>query len=405
MENQTKKHTLHPLKDYSAVGFDVDHTLAKYNLCDFLPITYKCLAQVLINDKKYPESLLEYGKQEQSFLHNGLIIDIKTGIILKLGEGKLILRAYQGFNRLSDKDIEKVYGGPPVYEIFDPYKTRTSEYLCCLTYYEIALPVLYAKIVELKKKGGRELTEEVLVEILNDCIYAVKMNYNHYDDKKYHPITTFGYFFKDLQKNLSKAVIKMPKMLNALKKLRIKGKVLFLISNSHYEHIKMVMDHAYGTGWEKIFDYIIAKGAKPYFFSLPERTFKSIDIKSENRIGQSCSYLQQHVFYTDGNSKILEDNIKKHKPKLGRILFFGDNFSSDVLAAETNPNWDGVCIMEDLDDPSYGDKYTNEIWGSFSGDDTPYGKVAGYWYKLMHTQVSKVVKAVDTPEMLKFYEE
>lgn len=45
-------------------------------------------------------------------------------------------------------------------------------------------------------------------------------------------------------------------MLEILKDLKSRGKILFLLSNSHFEGVDLLMNHAYGKDWRKIFDFI-----------------------------------------------------------------------------------------------------------------------------------------------------
>jgi hypothetical protein len=41
--------------------------------------------------------------------------DIDNGVILKLGEGRVITHAIRGFSKLSNTNIEELYGSPPIF--------------------------------------------------------------------------------------------------------------------------------------------------------------------------------------------------------------------------------------------------------------------------------------------------
>jgi hypothetical protein len=133
--DQSAKGRLSPLKEYSAIGFDLDHCLIRYILNEFVPIPYVAYAQVLVDEKKYPEEILKLGRRELSLMQNGLVLDTVNGTAIKLGEGKVVLRAFYGFKRLGDDEVEKIYGNPPKFEKFDPHIVSTPEYFAALTFF------------------------------------------------------------------------------------------------------------------------------------------------------------------------------------------------------------------------------------------------------------------------------
>lgn len=61
------------LEDYDAIGFDLDNTLATYNLKNLLEMEYKCLAEYLIEHKGYKEEALlkPFDEESTDFLQRG----------------------------------------------------------------------------------------------------------------------------------------------------------------------------------------------------------------------------------------------------------------------------------------------------------------------------------------------
>ncbi len=406
MDNSAKK-LLHPLKTYSAIGFDLDHCLVRYRLKDFLPIAYQTLARILVEEKSYPEEILNFGPKEISMMHNGVVIDLITGNILKLGENKLILRGYNGFDRLSQDQLEEVYGNPPKFEKFDPLALTTSEYFCCLTYFQVQIPALYAHLTEWTRKQKTEpLTKEDYKHIFDNIMHALTANYHHYTKEKYTPVQSYGYYFKTVIENIDKAVYKQEKMLQILQNFKSKGKILFLVSNSHYEPVEILMDYAFGKEWRTLFDFVIAKSAKPIFFTHHDTAFKELDHESQNKLGKEIHILDDNRIYLEGNSKTLETNIDNmSQNKHGRILYFGDQYITDAVAAEKNDRWDSVCLMEELDGIDLGDGYDHEFWGDFFAEETSYGKIPGLWWSYMKNKVAMLVPLADDEEILKFSEQ
>jgi hypothetical protein len=46
---------------------------------------------------------------------NGGVWDIANGTILRLAEGRIVSHAVKGYKALSQDDIQKLYGNPPVF--------------------------------------------------------------------------------------------------------------------------------------------------------------------------------------------------------------------------------------------------------------------------------------------------
>lgn len=80
----------------------------------------------------------------------------------------------------------------------------------------------------------------------------------------------------------------------------------------------------------------------------------------------------------------------------GKILFFGDNYATDCMAAETNSNWDSVCIMEDLRPVNYGPSHNHNIWGSFLNEKLEDGStIPCFWHDYVPFHVKSVVHSCE----------
>jgi len=405
MKFNTQK-TIPPLKNYFAVGFDVDHTLIRYQAKEIFPILCDSLYKVLIEDKGYPSNMVDFGPFERNFFMNGLVIDLKTGNILKLGEEKLVLRAYFGYNMLTNDQIESIYGIPPVFETFNPINPFTEEYFCCLSFFECYFPLVFAKMVEFKRKGRNYLEQKEVKEILDDGFYAVGVNYSNCNEEIYHPILEFGHYYKSVLQNMKKVLHEQTNMLNALKTLKEKEKVLFLVSDSHYEYVGALMDHVYGKEWLSIFDFALLHAKKPEFFHAIGKPFREIDLTKVNKKGPQVEKLQRNQMYILGNASLLEQNMRELKGKNthgDRILYIGDHYSLDILAAKDCENWDTVCVMEELGELDLGDDYDGRVWGNWQYEETAKGIIPTFWYSEMMKKADKCVPTVDSEEMMEFY--
>jgi len=91
-----------------------------------------------------------------------------------------------------------------------------------LTYFELAILPLYAKMVAQEKKDlmKSKLTEDINKDIFIDIFTAVRENYNHYSATSYSSISSFGYFFPELVKHPQKYLYHNQKFFEVVKSLK-----------------------------------------------------------------------------------------------------------------------------------------------------------------------------------------
>ena len=94
------------LADYDAIGFDVDHALARYRQINITRHTYQAYSKMLVKDRGYPQEFDQVTDYQLTFQIIGMIIDFQTGLILKLANDLTVLRAYKGFQL---QTMEQVY--------------------------------------------------------------------------------------------------------------------------------------------------------------------------------------------------------------------------------------------------------------------------------------------------------
>ena len=87
-----------PVSDYDAYGFDIDHTLAMYNLPELFRVFSQCLMKDLIHRKPdiYEESLLEREFDLDFCAMRGVIYDINRGNFFKVASDGRVLHASHG---------------------------------------------------------------------------------------------------------------------------------------------------------------------------------------------------------------------------------------------------------------------------------------------------------------------
>lgn len=61
------------LEDYDAIGFDLDNTLAMYNLKNLFELEYNCLRDYLVEHKKYKLEAFttKFNDEDMKFMQRG----------------------------------------------------------------------------------------------------------------------------------------------------------------------------------------------------------------------------------------------------------------------------------------------------------------------------------------------
>ena len=99
---------------YDCVGFDMDHTLCRYQLDKFFSMQYSAIVDFLVEQRDYPPTLRRSMSTDVDFLHKGLIFDIERGNFLKLGARGQVLRASHGTTIMTCRQIDSIYHDPQV---------------------------------------------------------------------------------------------------------------------------------------------------------------------------------------------------------------------------------------------------------------------------------------------------
>ena len=85
------------LEDYDCIGFDLDHTLCRYNVGNLVPLVYDLLAEYLVKNKGYDKSIRNRKfSDDLHLMAKGLTLDCERGNILRLGCDGVVLTASHG---------------------------------------------------------------------------------------------------------------------------------------------------------------------------------------------------------------------------------------------------------------------------------------------------------------------
>eukprot|EP01116_Phalansterium_solitarium_P020754 TRINITY_DN6217_c0_g1_i1.p2 TRINITY_DN6217_c0_g1~~TRINITY_DN6217_c0_g1_i1.p2 ORF type:complete len:288 (-),score=96.45 TRINITY_DN6217_c0_g1_i1:489-1352(-) len=244
--------------DFDWIGFDLDHTLVRYRLRALHELIFDCLVSYLVDDLSYPQRLKQNAVRHE-FVKKGVVVDTYNGNLLKLDGSMRVARAFHGSRRMSDADVELVYGGERVVDY------PSDQYSSLPTYFEAACADVFALIVD-QRDSDASRTYPDATDPLPSSDY---LNcWRHIVTARDHSFCSFtvGRYFPAVLGTPSKYLRKQPHVRRWLQGLRKHGVKLLLLTNSMADYTDLLMKFSYGDDWKDLFDLIVVHAKKPHFF-------------------------------------------------------------------------------------------------------------------------------------------
>ncbi|XP_052810495.1 5'-nucleotidase domain-containing protein 1-like [Mya arenaria] len=342
------------LKDYDAYGFDLDHTLAKYNLVNQIQLTYNSLIDFLVHQRGYdPEIRTDVGLHKD-FICKGLFVDTEKGNIIKLSHSGKILRGSHGMRMLTQEELVSAYGPNLIWEHYEHAREAVraragnQEFVFWENNFNVPGILVAAQVIDYldKKNGGPLLSyRDILWKDLQEAVEEI-YRFQAFGENS-------GYFFPVIKESTSKYYQSSSEGVKQwLLDLKQNNKCVFLTTSSHIDFASLTASATLGEDWKSYFDIIVSNARKPGFFQ-DHKPFLSLDGFNEHEVVDYNS-LQQHGVYSSGNHSDLEKFISKltgaDKPK---VVYFGDSLCSDAFPVKTLTNWDLILVLEEMEAEGY----------------------------------------------------
>lgn len=417
------KSTIHNVKSFNAIGFDLDHTVLKYRLRNFTKLIYESSAQSLITRKNYPTDLFPKNEEEAKSIFRmyfRAILDHKTGNLLKIDSNCSVMRGFNGFKSLSDQEIKGLYG--PLHQlspnVVKNYKSKDWTYFH--DFYGAGVVPLMAKIIQLKSEKSHDfLNKKSVFEIVNDLVLATEFNYIINDFEKFKINQYDGFWYPKILADPLLYVNKTgPVLLERLINLRKSGKVVFIITNNYYEASNKVLNLVIGKNWKDYFDFMIFNAEKPHFFHKKDESLKISgfqNLKGENITDFEAFFLKDKQgddkVLKGGHADIISDFLKKRFGENYKTAYFGDSIYSDCVYSfngSINPNWSCFLILEELQELELGypdSEYYNycSYWGSALHDKSMVSGVdKTYIFHVADKIAHRAFSSIESKEALQF---
>jgi 5'-nucleotidase len=348
------------------VGFDMDYTLAIYNKAPMEQLQYDLTVEALVKKMGYPASIRAL-KYDPHFVIRGLVVDKRSGHIVKMDTHGRVCRVYHGHRRLDVDEMESAYRD-------EKLRLGSNAVASADTLFSMPEVCLYANLVaffEARASRGEDTAPLTLPASLvpAPADSAHKINtWKLFDDVRegIDTIHRDGTLKSVIMADLKTYFVHDDMLATTLHKMRSAGKRLFLLTNSYWIYTEAVMSHLLDgqlkeyANWKQYFDIILVGGKKPKFFTDREPFLEVAPVAGVEQVLGEVSgekFERGHV-YQGGNMVDFERMVRA---KGEEILYVGDHIFGDIVRSRKDSRWRTCLIVEELE---------QEIRGSLSQRDT-----------------------------------
>lgn len=307
------------------VGFDMDYTLATYNVPAFEETAYRIVLDKLVKDLGYPPELLEL-RFDPEFVIRGLVIDTELGNFLKVNRYGYVKKTSHGTKFLTIEEQKKIYPSTGI-DLTDP------RFYIIHTLFSLAEGCLFAQFVDLCDTMKIPMN---LKKAFNDIRQGLDGAHQEGNLKGQVLNDPDRYFIRD------------PRMVDAIQRLKAAGKKIAMITNSDFDYSQKVMTYCFGPylkgrSWQELFDIIIVCSNKPAFFQQHQK-FLRVD-PTNGLLANFHAPIRWGGIYQGGNATTLEKDLGLSSSE---IFYLGDHIFGDVVTLKEAIGWRTGLIVQEL---------------------------------------------------------
>lgn len=312
------------------IGFDMDHTLVRYNSQAFEALAHRTLVKKLVEERGYPKSILKLPFDYNSVIR-GLIIDSLRGNLLKVSRHGAIRVSRHGTQRIDYKEQQKNYHGTYV-DLGD------KNFAAIDTAFSLSVAILFGQLVDVKNAAPVESKMPDYPQLLADVIEVMDMS--HRDDS----------LKREVRANLDQYIHADAAVVQGLERYKKHGKVLFIVTNSDYHYSKALLDHAINPylkehkDWKDLFDYVITSARKPRFF-FDNQNFLKVNPDDGTLTNYDAKLVKG--IYQGGCATLFEKNLDIRGED---ILYVGDHIYGDIVRLKKDSKWRTALVIDELNE-------------------------------------------------------
>ncbi len=306
------------------IGFDMDYTLAVYRQERMDTLSVELTVERMIR-RGYP-AYLKNLSYDIRFPIRGLLVDKRTGHVLKMDRFKVVQRGYHGMRRLPHEEIIALYHDKRI-------RPHTPRYHWIDTLFALSEVTSFSAIVEAMEKRGEKLDYDKLFADVRASIDEA-----HAEGAVYAAVT------RDISAYIEREV----ELARTLHKLRSGGKRLFLLTNSPFGYTEKVMTHLLADvmpeypSWQHYFEFVICSAGKPRFF----QDGRPLMERDGDVLRPVRDKLERGKVYEGGN---LEEFERLVGMRSSSVLYVGDHIYGDILRSKKESSWHTLMVIQEMD--------------------------------------------------------
>ena len=339
------------LSQIKVVGFDMDYTLAIYKKLPMEQLQYDLTVERLIEQHGYPSEIRSLA-YDPTFIIRGLILDKRSGNLIKMDTHGRVGRCFHGRSRLTTEDVQHAYHNAKI-------RLASTAFASVDTLFSMPEACLYANLVQFfdaRHAKGESVEPLAIPKEPVNPILGVIDTWKLFDDVRISidDIHRDGTLKNIIMANLPTYFEVDEGMALALHKLRSAGKRLFLLTNSYWVYTNAVMSFLLDgrlkeyASWRAYFDFILVGGKKPRFFTEREPFTEVVpsDTEDTQATGVAAERFERGRVYQGGNIESFEKNAHAQGEE---ILYVGDHIFGDILRSKKDSRWRTCLVVEELE--------------------------------------------------------
>ena len=258
-----------------AVGFDMDHTLCRYNVPTLRKQWSEIMVQALIKNYNYPQDFLNFVKTFDNIVClGGLVYDHATGSFLKIDVEGNIEKMFQNKGFLSRDEIQAHFEGcqwPHAEKFKQGVINKRGVYWFMEDNFTAVSMSTLAAILSYEADKHRYFTGTTPdLELYFEA-------FDIFSDVYGSLWGPHGPFLRNIKSNIKEIFPPVSQEVKDwLKELRQRGKFVFLLTSAECDYTELVMSSCFDPSWRNWFDLTISVARKPYFYT-EKRKFKPVD--------------------------------------------------------------------------------------------------------------------------------
>jgi len=352
------------MRSISAIGFDLDYTLAQYRPETFEVLAHTETVKKLISNLGYPKVLSQW-KFDWRYMTRGLIIDKKRGNVLKVDKHKYVKIAYHGFQKMDRDERLATYNTSNMRFSFDE-----PEFAMIDTLFSLAEAHLFMQLVELQDaQPGLIPPGKDFFTMYRDVRAAVDLCHRDGSIKQQVAADPGRFVHTDLR------------LVPMLRDLRAAGKKLFICTNSQWDYTHVLMNYLLSgkvgkdrtDEWLEYFDVVFTGCGKPGFFQAPKPIYEvqtatgllvntdggtpmaAIGEEQTQTPAEGGSSAQPVEVAPGGKARVFQAGTYLDLHKMlaitsgAQVLYIGDHIYSDVLLSKKTLGWRTMLVIPELE--------------------------------------------------------